>query len=289
MKESTPQEAGLLRLATSAPEKASFDAVGPSVEAVALLGDNVQLPAALSLDRELYAAGHLQVAVASRLRAVLAEGRLCCGDGVEVQRWADAASVHTGRHCRFHGRVSARDRIEFGPGSVFERVSAPVIVARGPSEEPFGEDARPPVTPSSLERGRLPTADMVHPLAQRRTYWRDLRSAQAVAHQGDLVVQGHVELASGSHIQGSIKAYQDLHLHGDCEVQGHLVARGAIRVGPGAHVRGNLMSETCIHLAAGSVVGTRDQPVSITAPAITMAPGATVHGSMSAYEGGRIG
>lgn len=287
--ESTPQEAGLLRLATSAPDKANFDAVGPSIAAVALLGDDVQLPAALSLDQELYAAGHLQVAAASRLRAVLAEGRLCCGDGVEVQRWADAASVKAGRHCRFHGRVSARDRIEFGPGTAFERVSAPVIVASGPLEESPGEEARPSVTLSSLEQERLPTPDRVHPLAQRRTYWRDLRTAQAVAHQGDLVVQGHVVLASGSHIQGSIKAYQDLHLHGGSEVQGHLVARGAIRVGPGARVRGNLMSEACIHLAAGSVVGTRDQPVSITAPTITMAPGATVHGSMSAYEGGRVG
>ncbi len=287
--ESTTEASGLLRLVASAPEKASFDAVGPGIEAVALLGDNVQLPASLSLDRELYAAGHLQVAVASRLRAVLAEGALCCGDGVEVQRWADAASVQAGRDCRFHGRVSARDRIEFGPGTAFERVSAPVIVASRPVGTALGEAAAPLVNQLSLERARLPTPDRVHPLAQRRTYWRDLRVAQATAHRGDIVVQGHVELAAGSRMQGSIKAYQDLHLHRGCEVQGHLVARGAIRVGPSGRVYGNLMSETCIHLAAGSVVGSQEQPVSISAPTIILEPGATVHGSISAYEGGRVG
>lgn len=289
LKERPSQAAGLLQLVESAPERASFDAVGPSIEAVALLGDDVQLPATLSLDRELFAAGHLRVAAASRLRAVLAQGSLCCGDGVEVLRWADAVSVQAGHHCRFHGRVSARDSIEFGPGTTFERVSAPLIVASRRVEGAIGEETGPPVHEPLPERARLPTPDMVHPLAQRRTYWRDLRSAQAVAHQGDIVVQGHVELAAGSRMQGSIKAHQDLHLHRGCDVQGHLVARGAIRLGPLVRVRGNLMSETCIHLAAGSVVGTQEQPVSITAPTIVMEPGATVHGSMSAYEGGRVG
>ncbi len=275
-----PAAARLRVLTQAEPPPEALMQLDTGTECLALVCPEARLPAGITLKRELYAAGALSVQTGSALRAVLAEGALTFGPDCTVQRWADAESIRAGEGCAFHGRLSARKCIELGPGTAFERVSAPAMVLGSmvatPAFEPAGV-----LLP-------LPPPDRLHPLASRSTYQGALEPRKAVFHTGDLVVQGAADFPAGSRIEGSIKTHGDLRLQPHVSVQGQVVARGAITIAAHSRIAGNIMSETHIHLASGSVVGSATQPVSVSAPRITVEPSVRVHGSMSAYEGGRI-
>jgi len=262
------------------PEPAALMEQETGAECLALVCPAARLHGGMVLERELYAAGDLVVEEAVSLRAVLAEATLTFEPHCTVQRWADAESIRAAERCAFHGRISARKCIQFGSDTQFERVSAPSILC-GPMPATSRFDP-----PGELEP--LPPADRYHPLSNRSTYWGALHPERAVLHAGDLVVQGAASFPAGSRMEGSIKTHGDLALGPRMHVQGQVVARGAIALAAHGRIEGNVMSETSIHLASGCVVGSEEQPVSISAPHITVESGVRVHGSLSAYEGGRI-
>lgn len=275
-----PASAKLRVLTASMPGADALTGQDTGAECLALACPDARLPGGIALERELYAAGDLFVEEGVSLRAVLAEATLTFEPRCTVQRWADAASIRAADRCVFHGRISARKCIEFGGDTQFERVSAPSILL-GPMQATT-------LFAPPCELDPLPPADRFHPLANRSTYWGALHPERAVHHAGDLVVQSAASFPAGSRIEGSIKTHGDLALRPHVHVRGQVVARGAITLAAHGRIEGNIMSETSIHLASGCVVGSEEQPVSISAPHITVEPGVRVHGSLSAYEGGRI-
>ena len=107
------------------------------------------------------------------------------------------------------------------------------------------------------------------------------------AWRGELVCRGRLRLGRGCRARGSLKAHGELVLARDCSISGSIVAVGAVRLGEGCRVRGSVISETAVVLGPGCVIGTPEQPATVSAPRIRVACGVVVHGTLWAGVAGR--
>lgn len=253
-----------------------------SAEQVTVVADTLRLARATHLLGEAYVQTRLDAPGGSVLRAVLCDGDLALGPGSGILRWAHARRVSAGDGSRMMGRLSATESITLGRGCQFERLSAPELrfgngaagqAARSAPTRAWIADARAHVVRESLDR-LLCSGDVSVPAGS--------------LVDGQLIVRGRLTLGAGCHVRGGIKVHGPVVLGDEVCVSGALFATGDATLGMRCAVDGPVSSAGVVRLGAGCRIGRADQPTSLVASVVSVAPGCTCHGSIWARTNGRV-
>ena len=253
-----------------------------SAEQPTVVADTLRLARGTHLLGEAYAHARLEAPGGSVLRAVLCDGELALGPGSGILRWAHARRVVAGDGSRLRGRLSAGESTALGRGCQFDRRAAPGLH--------FGGG-----TPGLPER-EAPTRAWIadaHARVVRESLDRLLCSGDVSVPPGSLVdgqliVRGRLTLGAGCHVRGGIKVHGAVVLGDDVRVSGALFASGDVTLGMRCAVDGPVSSAGAVRLGAGCRIGRSNQPTSLVAPVVSIAPGCTCHGSIWARTNGRV-
>ena len=248
------------------------------------LDGNAELPEGLSLLAEVAASGALATARDGMYCALLAGQRLWLAEGSVVLRWAHGADVEVAPGCLLAGRTTADRELVVHQDVRFSRLHAPTVrfVAAGDAASATPASSVK-VLPASLDDGALVWDDGL----QRGFADAALDISRYRAWRGDLVCHGRLRIGRGCRARGSLKAHGALALGRGCSIGGSIVAVGAVKLGEGCRVRGSVVSETAVVLGPGCVIGTPEQPATVSAPRIRVACGVVVHGTLWATAAGR--
>lgn len=229
--------------------------------------------------REVYARAIHTCGPRTVYRALLGDAALMLGPGSVVLRW-----VHTpdelvvGDGSLLAGRASAGRAIRLGHGVSFDRVSAPRIVVSGGSQ--LAELEPVPLVPFSLPEERTVT------VGDHQRVTGDLDIPPGAVYQGHLVVTGGVMLGAQARIEGSLKAHGAVQIGTGAAVTGAVVSRTRVITGLRARIGGPVVAEELVELGPGTVIAAPTSPTSLAAPRIVLGHGVTIHGLVTATEGG---
>lgn len=178
--------------------------------------------------------------------------------------------------------VSASARILALAGCQFQQLNAPTILLG--VAKPWQIAPRHPVQHALLQ----PPA---HAERWGTQGWRitgDCHIPDAHRVQGPLVVMGRLTVGSDCLIEGDIKAHGDVQVGARSQIKGALVSEQRITLHEDVSLQGPVLSETEVTLDVGVVIGSLEQPSSLSAAQVLAQPGAVVHGSVWAHQSGRV-
>lgn len=229
---------------------------------------------------EMYATETVRGEGGNVCRAILARRDIELGPASTLLRW-----MHAGRSVRvatgglLYGRVSADRMITLDMGCQFERMHAPRIV--------FGQPGRPAAR--RVQTGTLGPRDVpgrVEVAAGRWYIQRSLKLPKEKQIEADLVVTGELRIGEGSRIVGNIKSRKDLYLEPGVEVFGSVVSERDLHLGEGCRIHGPLLAERAVTIARDCAIGSPQDPTTVSARKIEVAPGVVAHGTVWAREEG---
>jgi hypothetical protein len=250
----------------------------PSVVEVVVCGRSVELPERFQSTADFYGRSSVRCGENSIFRALLSDKEISLGDGTQILRWIHAESnLHAGRDCRLYGRASSTTSLVLSPGCIFERIWAPVIYS---SREAAALNVR---TEYAVY------AKLAQSGIGRKRLHGKMRFPADEQHRGDVVATGNIDLDQGACIFGSAKANGDITLKERAEVHGSLVSTKRIHVSTGCFVKGPIIAEREVVIDSGVQVGLPNNPATISAPFIHLAPGSVLHGTVWAKAEGRVG
>jgi len=249
-----------------------------TIRGVLLSKTDLSLGRGMVFSDDLYCAGTLIGGARNVYRSVLGEEDVCLGEGSQVLRWLHAGgSVSLGPDCRLHGRASAEFIIYLRPGCTFRRMHATVVAAIRDELERKPSRHTPVSGGGDLGVSRFP--------GRLDGYF--YLPAGAV-HEGSVIARGKALLGAASHLRGNLKAHGTVQVSEQAEIDGSLVGTSSIYLAEDCFVRGPIISEKKIVVAAGAQIGSPESLTTISAPAISLAPGAIVHGTVWARDTGEV-
>jgi len=238
-------------------------------------GTDTFFPSGLTFAKEVYAAGQLTGGRRNTYRAVFGEKGLLLERGCKVLRWAHAAEkLEAQGDCELYGRISSDQEIQLSAGCFFQRLHAPRIIA--------GERIPSPVVDFHSQ------AQAPKVTAARRLFEQDVDIRPGDVIAGDVVTRGKLRIRAGARIFGSVKSNGATVLEEGVWVMGSVISAGPMRIGRRCRIGGLLIAEHEMAIDADSQCGTPDQPTTVSAPTITLAPGATIFGTLWAREKGHV-
>jgi carbonic anhydrase/acetyltransferase-like protein (isoleucine patch superfamily) len=208
-------------------------------------------------------------------RGLLADEDVALGRRSLVTRWIHTAgNLRVGAASALLGRASADGLLRVEEGTSFEWLSAPRIEfgARRDSAIP-------------IEHAPAPAAPTLAP----RCIDDDLDIPAGSQIDEDLIVSGQVRVGEGSTIRRSIKSHRTLELSRGVSVRGSLVSNTDVVVADDCAIGGIVVAERSIQIGARTRIGRQATLSTVSAPKITVAPGAVVHGTVWARESGFVG
>lgn len=251
------------------------------LDRVVVLSSAAALPGGGTFLREVYAQAAVAGGPSTIYRALLGDASLTLGPDSTVLRWIHArGELLVGDHSLLAGRASSDQAIRLGTGVSFDRLAAPRIVVAGGSEVPDLADAAPP------SAFALPP-DRARPIGDHARVEGDLALPPGARYAGHLVVTGSLELGPGAQVTGNVKAHGPVTIADGAVVAGAVVSRISVTTGLRARVDGPVVAEMAVSLGPGTVVGEPQRPTSIAAPRVTAEAGVTLHGLVTATEGGQ--
>lgn len=240
---------------------------------------DIQMPIGVKFLAEVATETNLSTAKGGTYRSLFAGDQLMLSPMSHLTRWAHAKQVEVGTGCRLGGRLTATNRITVGGDVEFTLLHAPLIqfIPICPGKV----DIAPHVTTISL-----PKIVIWNVAAAIGTCDFPLEIKGYSAWRGDLVCHSSVQIGPGCNVRGSVKARGDLRVGAGCIITGSLVSDGTVTLEAGTRIGGIVLSEREIVLGRGCVIGAQDQPATVAAPCIQVAPGVQVHGTVWATQGG---
>jgi cytoskeletal protein CcmA (bactofilin family) len=178
--------------------------------------------------------------------------------------------------------VSASARILALAGCQFQQLNAPTILLG--VAKPWQIAPRHPVQHSLLQ----PPANAERWGTQGWRITGDCLIPDAHRVQGTLVVMGRLTVGSDCLIEGDIKAHGDVQVGARSQIKGALISEQRITLHEDVSLQGPVLSETEVTLDVGVVIGSLEQPSSLSAAQVLAQPGAVVHGSVWAHQSGRV-
>ncbi|QEL63624.1 hypothetical protein OTERR_01480 [Oryzomicrobium terrae] len=253
-------------------------------ERLILSPGDLTLPGERIYSGEIFAQGAIHGGPGLVLRAALAKGDIDLAAESYVMRWIHAeGEAVVGVRSRLYGRASAVRRLAVGPGSQFGRIFAPRIEFT---------PVAPPARPARLVLQRRPALALPSRVqANDVGRWLvrgDLAVQPQCWHRGHLIAAAGLQVGEGAFVAGSVKGNRDVTLAAGSCVLGSVVAAGSVFLAQDSRALGPIVAEDVVEIGPGCVVGTPEHPTTITAPHIRVAPGALVHGSVWAREGGEV-
>ncbi len=236
-------------------------------------------PASLRLPRhwvfkgDLYCEGAINGGEGAIYRAILAAGDIHLAESSTVLRWLHTdGSLFVAPNSTLYGRASVEQQVVLGSNCGFHRLHSPRIV--------IGAEPMRTATPMELLEAR--------PGPRSRWLVRgDVELPPGTCYDGDVVASGDIWIGEGTRITGSVKSNRHLRIARGCVLQGAVVAAEDLRVGPDCRVNGPAVAEGSLEAESGAVFGFPEKLTSVTAPRITVAAGAVIHGTLWARESGR--
>lgn len=245
------------------------------VEQLVVSERTLDLPDGCDFAREIYARGEVHGGNYNHFRAVLAEGRLYLRHKSVVKRWAHADSVYVSAHCQVMGRLTADTEIVIDPDSHFYYLHAPTIrFSRW-----WGRDMAEVKAVSVALTTYQARSDIVDE-SGRWLIPQDISVPAYSLLTADMVIHGALDLGMGCVVKGSIKAQGRIRLAQGVRVTGTLISEAGVEVGTDGIIAGPVVSETEILIGAGAIIGSLEQPTSVTAPMVRIHAGAVVHGTV---------
>jgi predicted acyltransferase (DUF342 family) len=209
-------------------------------------------------------------------RGLLADDDVALGSRSLVLRWIHGRrNLQIGASSALLGRASAEGVLRLDANTTFEWISAPRIEfgARG--------EAPPLQTRPAASAGN---ASVLPP----RCVEGDLEIPANCDVVEDLIVIGSLRVGAGSLLRRSVKTRGDLFVEGAVRVRGSVVANGSVSIGNGCTIEGVVVAERAITIGARTRIGSQDRLSTVSAPRITVAPGAVAHGTVWARESGQV-
>jgi len=229
--------------------------------------------------RELYASRGFAGGPRGVYRAVLGDAGITLGPGTLVLRWVHARSdLLVGNGSLLSGRASADQAIRLGGEVGFDRLGARTIIVAGGASLP---DLPAPVPEPFIvpETGSRVVGDHLRVEG-------DLHVPRNAVLTGNLVVTGKVAMGPGAHLVGSLKAHQEIELGDGARIDGAVVSRTTVTSAFRVAMGGPVVAEQEIRLGPGNTVGLQHRPTSLAARRIELGIGTTIHGLITASEGG---
>lgn len=243
---------------------------------------NLNVPADILYQKEIYATADFSCGSLAACRAVFARGRIDLGSDSVILRWVhavDRLAVRSGS--QLFGRATSDTAIELDVGVKFERLHAPKVLF-GPHAE---ETCRPDLSGISLTEWQPAKASMVG------NHWRVSGSTEMPSHStcaASLTVDGSLFVGDTCWLQSAVKGGVDLRLGENCRCDGAVVAGAFMEIGAGSRIKGPIISEGVVLLRRGCQVGSESTLTTITAPRVVVEPGVIVHGTIWAREQGEV-
>lgn len=252
-----------------------------TVDHLVIAGDGAILPDRVTFQREIFGVKSLIGGSDCTFRAILAEGNLTLHDRSIVLRWAHSVGVfevHEGT--ALYGRASSDEALHLALGTSFEWIAAPVISVGKTQVSPVeaGQD---------IQRSPRKLDDMIAMTDDTYRFDGDLVVSERSIVTGNLVVTGKVTIESNSHIRGSLKAHEMVTLGEGCLIDGSIITMASICVGRKCTIGGQLIAEEEISVGHGSLIGSREKPVTVSAPHVTLCAGVVVSGMVVAQGAGK--
>jgi cytoskeletal protein CcmA (bactofilin family) len=108
------------------------------------------------------------------------------------------------------------------------------------------------------------------------------------AHEGSVIARGKALLGAASRLAGNLKTHGTVHVSEQAEIEGSLVSTSTIHLAEDCFVRGPIISEKKIFISPGAQIGSPESLTTISAPKISIAPGAVIHGTVWARHAGEV-
>lgn len=256
---------------------------------------NTRLRQAARTSADVYAAGDVLLSADSELRAITADGHLAIESRATVLRWADALTVAAYPQALLPGRLTAQRGIALSMGVRFHRLQAPVVrIERSISSQTpaqafatssnTGNETEAPVIRATAAPDGLAGG------AARRWYSKeDIEVAPGQVHKGDIVTKGKLVIRRGARVSGAVKAHRGIVVESDVRIEGAAVSDSSFSIEKGAYLSGPLIADQTLDIqGGGTVIGSPRMHTTVIARRITLHPGLTLHGLISAYESGEV-
>jgi hypothetical protein len=242
---------------------------------------NLNLPGNIAYLKEVYASGDFSCGSQTILRAILSHGLIQLAQDSAILRWSHArGELIAEQGVQMFGRASSDSGMKLADGVVFERLYAPRIA--------FGDET------DRLDSVFLPDDSLTEWLPDSKTEgnrWRlkkDTSMPPGHLCKATLIAQGSLYIGNDCRMTSAIKSKKDLMLGDRCRCDDAIIAGAHLETGEGCRISGPLISESSILLRRGCIVGSADKPTTVSAPQISIEPGAIVFGTIWARERGAV-
>jgi cytoskeletal protein CcmA (bactofilin family) len=235
---------------------------------------DVVLPAGITFDKEIYAAGQFTGGEKSVFRALLGDKDIQLRRASTVVRWAHAVGTFRAEHdCDLYGRISSDREIQLESGCAFQRLNAPrIALGRSDAAE---TDLAAETAPSPLLRGR-------------RLVDEDLEIQAGEIVSANIVTRGKLHIGAGARVLGSVKSHKHMALDAGVRVEGSLISASTMHIGPDCRITGPVISEHGMEIETGTHCGSLGTPTTVSAPTIQIAGAVSVFGTVWARTEGQV-
>lgn len=242
-----------------------------------LSAGHLDIPGELICDREIFAAGRINIGHNSLVKSVLSYRDIAIGRRARITRWVHSdRRLDVAESARLKGWASAAQEITLARRSQFAHLAAPRIL--------FGRQQ---------EKSQRPHADTVGRFEPSRRYeepghGRKLSIPAHHSFKGNLLLSGSLHIGDHCHIIGDLRADKAIHIGRNVIIEGAIYADGPIHIGPDCQLSGPLVSRSEIRLGSACEIGSLAQPTSLSANTLFVSESCIAYGSVCAHAHGIV-
>lgn len=262
------------------------------------------LPADKVYEAEIYSAVNITTGKNSRFRALLSDNSLTLSENNVVLRWIHSeGEMNVGENSVLLGRATSNHSITLGIGCHFERLNAKKIM--------IGAEVDSNDSGAFVERTVLDVIKDTKIRAERRSLLEGNLDFPAYhTFDGDIVAGSTAIIGDYAHIKGSVKsnAMNDVALYlqnsgvmmskekniARCElghyvrIDGSLVSTNDLYIGEHCRITGPVIAENLLVIRSGTIIGTPEQPCTVSASKIIIESGCVIYGTLWATNDGMV-
>ncbi len=272
-------------------------------EKILLSPYTIRLPDDGSFDSEAFSKTGIVTGKNCRTRALLCDEDINFGPNNTLLRWAHSeGNINVGDNSILYGRLTAKKTVTLGVGTVFERLHANKIVIGAE----LAENDMPIVS-----RTELAELKGVKLQAERRSLLEGNLDFPAYStFDGDIVAGSTAFIGDYAHIKGSIKSnalndvYHYLQTSGvlaaedkraaRCDlghyvqIDGSVISTHDLYIGEHCRIFGPVIAENRLVIRKGTVIGSPENPCTVSAPNIVIESGCVIYGTLWAGKQGLV-
>ncbi len=247
----------------------------------------LNLPPNKYYESEIYSSRAIYAGYNNYFRAVLGKEDVFLGEDCNVLRWVHSdTSLYVQKGSKLYGRASANQKIVLEDTCEFERLQA--------SRIEFG--SRASSTPSAIvpdmHNARMFISELpdTHSHFERRWVVKaSLNFPKQSEFDGDIIAKSHMQIGANAKINGSLKSNGNCIISKKATINGSVISTENLHISEDCKVKGPVISESAVYISAGTVIGSEHMPTTVSAPNITIEPGAVIYGAVWATVEGRVG